>query len=93
MQHVVAPLAASCAEAVAGVVPYFTSLASIASERISLTLPNPSQSDNAEYRKEPGQWATVTDAVWPSILADPPEQLGLVVEDLPDDIVRREQHG
>jgi hypothetical protein len=65
----------------------------VAPRRISLTLPNSSHLDNAEYRKDPGQWAPVTNAVWPSILADPPEQLGLVVEDLPDDIIKREQHG
>lgn len=91
LQHVVGILGPTYDQTVTTLACYFPSLAEMSAERLSLTLPHAGQSEGgSEHKNEPKKWATLNKDVWPSLVADPPERLGVVLMDLPSEKAQRE---
>ena len=91
LQHVVGILRPTHTETIAALAAYFPSLSEIDPDRLSLTLPNASQSESgSDQKNKPWKWAALTADVWPSVVADPPERLGVNLADLPEDKRKRE---
>ena len=91
LQHVVGILRPTQTETIAALATYFPLLSEIDLDRLSLTLPNASQSENGSDQKNtPWEWAALTADVWPTVVADPPERLGVVLADLPGEETMRE---
>ncbi len=94
LQHVVGILSPTHSGAIDALADFFPSLADIDPTRLSLTLLNAAQSESgSDQKNKPWKWAVLTSGVWPSVVADPPERLGVVLGDLPEEEAKRECDG
>jgi len=91
LQHVIGLLGPTHEQTIDTLARYFPSLAEFPAERLSLTLAHAAQCESGSaQRDKPNEWAVLTEDVWPSVVADPPERLGVVLADSPAEESQRE---